>query len=293
MSNYVLSCCSTADLTKEQLDRRNIRHVCFHYCIDGEEHFDDLGESMSYDEFYARMAAGASTRTSQVNISEYVAYFSEFMEQGLDVVHICLSSGLSGTINSARNAALIVGERYPERKLYIVDSFAASTGYGMLVCAAADQRDKGMDAEQLAQWVTDNRLYLNHLFFSTDLSCYVRGGRISKAAAVFGGMLEICPLLYMDEGGHLVMHSKVRTKRKVMRMIVQRMAELAENGENYAGKCFLSHAGCIEDAKNVAAMIQERFPKLDGDVTINSVGTCIGSHTGPGTIAIYFWGRKR
>ena len=293
MKKYVLSCCSTADLTKEQLDKRDIRHVCFHYSVDGTEYMDDLGESMSYDEFYARMAAGAQTATSQVNISEYVAYFSTFLEQGYDIVHVCLSSGLSGTVNSARNAALIVGERYPERDIFIVDSLGASCGYGMLMDAAAELRDKGMDAEQLARWLRENRLFLNHLFFSTDLTSYVRGGRISKTAAVFGGMLEICPLLYMDETGRLVMQSKVRTKKKVMREIVQRMAELAEDGEDYSGKCFLSHSGCREDAEKVAAMIRERFPKLDGEVTINSVGTGIGAHTGPGTVAVFFWGSER
>lgn len=293
MRKYVLSCCSTADLTSEQLEKRDIRHVCFHYSIDGEEHLDDLGKSIPYDEFYARMAAGSLTATSQVNISEYVAYFSEFLEQGLDVVHVCLSSGLSGTINSARNAALIVGERYPERDIFIVDSLCASSGYGMLVDAAANLRDQGMEAEELARWLRENRLFLNHLFFSTDLTSYVRGGRISKTAAVFGGILEICPLLYMDDTGHLVMQSKVRTKKKVIREIVQRMAELAEDGEEYSGKCFLSHSGCPEDAEAVAAMIRERFPRLDGGVTVNSVGTCIGSHTGPGTVAVFFWGQER
>ena len=146
MSDYILSCCSTADLSKEHFNARNISYICFHYFLDNQEYMDDLGESMPFDVFYDRIAKGADTRTSQINISEYVDYFSKFLEQGLDVVHVSLSSGISGTVNSARNAALIVKERYPERKVYIVDSLAASSGYGLLMDAAADKRDEGLSA---------------------------------------------------------------------------------------------------------------------------------------------------
>lgn len=293
MSDYVLSCCSTADLTKEHFEKRDIHYVCFHFAIDGEEYMDDLGESVPFDEFYRRMAEGAETRTSQVNISEYVAYFSEFLEQGKDIVHVCLSSGLSGTVNSARNAALIVKERYPERNIHIVDSLAASSGYGLLMDAAADRRDEGMSAEELVSWLEENKLRLHHWFFSTDLSSYVRGGRISKTAAVFGGILEICPLLNMDALGRLIPRSKVRTKKKVIREIEQRMETGADNGTEYSGKCYICHSACLEDAQAVASLIEERFPKLDGRVEIYNVGTTIGAHTGPGTVALFFWGSER
>ena len=190
MANYVLSCCSTADLSKEHFQSRDIHYVCFHYAMNGKEYLDDLGESMSFEDFYKAMADGADTRTSQVNISEYVEFFSKFLEQGLDVVHVCLSSGISGTINSARNAALVVKERFPERNVYIVDSLGASSGYGLLMDTAATKRDEGLSAEELVQWLEENKLKLHHWFFSTDLTSYVRGGRISKTAAVFGGLLE-------------------------------------------------------------------------------------------------------
>ena len=293
MSEYILSCCSTADLTKEQFKARDIAYVCFHYAIDGEEYMDDLGESMPFDVFYDRIAKGADTRTSQINISEYVAYFSKFLEQGKDVVHVTLSSGISGTVNSARNAALIVKERYPERNVYIVDSLAASSGYGLLMDAAADKRDSGMSAEELVNWLEDNKRKMHHWFFSTDLSTFVRGGRISKTSAVFGGILEICPLLNVDMEGHLTARSKVRTKKKVIGEIVKRMELFAENGLDYSGKCYISHSACLEDAQAVAALIEERFPKLDGKVEIYNVGTTIGSHTGPGTVALFFWGAER
>ena len=293
MSDYVLSCCSTADISREHLDARNISFVCFHYAVDGAEYRDDLGRSMSFDEFYDRMSKGADTRTSQVNISEYAAYFSDILAQGKDIVHVCLSSGLSGTVNSARNAALIAREWYPERSIYIIDSLGASSGYGLLMDMAADKRDEGLSAAELAEWIEDTKLRINHWFFSTDLTSYVKGGRISKAAAVFGGMLEICPLLNMDDKGRLIPRAKVRTKKKVIREIVQKMEQHAEGGTDYSGKCYISQSACIEDAKAVAKLIEERFPSLDGKVLINHVGTAIGANTGPGTVALFFVGDTR
>lgn len=293
MGNYILSCCSTADLTKEHFESRDINYVCFHFAIDGVEHIDDLGQSMPFDEFYGRMSQGADTRTSQVNISEYVDYFSAFAERGLDIVHVCLSSGLSGTINSARNAALIIRERYPDCNIYILDSLGASSGYGLIMDALADKRDEGMSAVELAGWFEENKLRMHHWFFSTDLSAYVRGGRISKTAAVFGGLLEICPLLNMDNLGHLVPRAKIRGKKKVISEIVKAMEQNADNGTDYDGKCYISNSACYEDARTVADLIEARFPKLNGRVEIYSVGTTIGSHTGPGTVALFFWGKER
>ncbi len=293
MSNYVLTCCSTADLTREHFEAIGVPFVCFHYAVDGKEYMDDLGESMSYDNFYARVAAGARTRTAQVNIDEYCAFFTPFLEKGMDIVHVSLSSGLSGTVNSARNAAAIMMDQFPDRKVLIVDSLGASSGYGLLIDTAAKKRDEGLSAQELAAWIEENKLKLHHWFFSTDLSCYVRGGRISKAAAVFGGMLEICPLLNMNNEGKLTPRAKIRTKKKVIREIVNRMEQCARDGLEYDGKCYISMSACIEDAEAVAALIEARFPKLDGHVEINNVGTCIGSHTGPGTVALFFWGSER
>lgn len=293
MGNYVLSCCSTADLTKEHFDARDIKYVCFHFAIDGAEYIDDLGATIPFEEFYKRIADGAETKTSQVNISEYVDFFTPFLEEGKDIVHVCLSSGISGTINSARNAASILKERYPDRKIYIIDSLGASSGYGLLMDTAATKRDEGFAAGELAKWIEDNKLRLHHWFFSTDLSTYVRGGRISKTAAVFGGLLEICPLLNMDNLGRLIPRAKIRTKKRVIKEIVTRMEQDAQDGLDYSGKCFISQSACMEDARAVADLVEEKFPKLNGKVQIYSVGTTIGAHTGPGTVALFFWGCER
>ena len=293
MSDYVLSCCSTADLTHEHFESRDIHYICFHYFLDEKEYPDDLGQSVPFDQFYDAMSKGADTRTAQVSIGEYVDYFTPFLEQGKDIVHVSLSSGLSGTVNAARNAALIVKERFPERNVYVVDSLGASSGYGLLMDRAADKRDEGLSAEELAKWVEENRLKVHHWFFSTDLSFYVKGGRVSKTAAFFGGMLDICPLLNMDNLGRLIPRYKIRTKKKVIKTIVDKMEECARDGLDYDGKCYICNSACFEDARQVADLVEARFPKLNGKVEIYDIGTTIGSHTGPGTVALFFWGSER
>ena len=293
MSDYIISCCSTADLSKEHFEKRDIHYVCFHYFLNGTEYPDDLGQSISFPDFYKAMTDGAETKTSQVNVSEYVDFFTPFLEQGRDILHVCLSSGLSGTINSARSAAEILAPQYPDRKIYIVDSLGASSGYGLIMETLADKRDGGMDVDTLHTWVEENKLRMHHWFFSTDLTFYVKGGRISKAAGWFGGILKICPLLNMGNLGRLIPRTKIRGKKKVIEEAVNRMEQFAEGGLDYSGKCFISQSECYEDARAVADLVEEKFKNLNGRVVINYVGTTIGSHTGPGTVALFFWGAER
>jgi len=293
MADYCLSCCSTVDLTPEHMRARDIRYVCFHFSLDGVEYPDDMGVSMSSEELFRRMSAGAETKTSQVGVAGYLAYFESMLREGKDILHVTLSTGLSGTYNSACIARNILAESYPQRKIYIVDSLGASSGYGLMMETLADMRDAGKTLDELYQWIEANKLRMHHWFFSTDLSFYVRGGRISKAAGMVGTMLNICPLLNMDQTGHLTPREKVRGKRNVIKRIVEKMAEHAENGTAYSGKCFLCQSLCMEDAKAVAALVEEQFPNLNGPVRIFPIGTTIGSHTGPGTIALFFWGDER
>lgn len=293
MSEYILSCCSTADLSKEHFDERNIKYICFHYKLNGADYPDDLGQSIPFEEFYKRMDSGEDTRTSQINVTEYLEYFESFLSEGKDILHLTLSSGISGSYNSAINAAKIAKERYPERKIYIVDSLAASSGYGLLMDRLADLRDGGMDITELKDWAEENKLRLHHWFFSSDLKFFIKGGRVSKTAGTVGTILGICPLLNVDNEGHLIARAKIRTKKKVIREIVKRMEEFAEDGYDYSGKCYISQSACVEDANAVAGLVEELFPKLNGKVLVNYIGTTIGSHTGPGTVALFFWGKKR
>ena len=293
MSDYVISCCSTADLSKEHFEKIDVHYCCFHYEMDGVQYLDDLGQSMDFDVFYQRMTDGAMTKTSQINADEYEEYFAQFLSQGKDILHLTLSSGISGTFNSANLAKALLEDKYPDRKIYVIDSLAASYGYGLLVDHLAAMRDSGATIDELAAWVEEHKLNLNHWFFSSDLTFFIRGGRISKAAGAVGTVLNICPLMNVDFEGRLIPRYKIRTKKKVIQAIVDKMAEQAEGGTDYSGKCFISHSACEEDAKAVAALVEERFPNLNGRVLINSIGTTIGSHTGPGTVALFFWGQKR
>lgn len=293
MNEYILSCCSTADLSAGHFHDRSISYICFHYELDGIQYMDDLGQSMPFDQFYAAMANGADTRTSQINVEEYCSYFEPFLKEGKDILHLSLSSGISGSINSAMVARDALSEQYPERRIYIVDSLAASSGYGLLMDRLADLRDEGKSLKEVYEWALANRLKLNHWFFSTDLTFYIKGGRISKASGFIGGMLNICPLLNVNHLGQLIPRYKIRTKRKVIHTVVDKMEECIAEGRGYTGKCYISHSACYEDARAVADLIEERFPHLDGEVLINSVGTTIGSHTGPGTVAVFFWGNER
>ena len=293
MADYILSCCSTADLSREHFESRDIKYLCFHFYLDGEHYYDDLGQSIPFDKFYQAMVDGADTKTSQLNVEEYTEYFEGYLKEGKDVVHVTLSSGLSGAYNSARIAAEDLREKYPERELYVVDSLGAASGFGLIMDKAADLRDSGMSAKELVEWIENNRLRLHHWFFSTDLTFFVKGGRVSKVSGWFGTALKICPLLNVDLNGKLVARQKVRTKPRVIEEIVKKMEEFADGGNAYTDKCYICHSACEDDAKAVAALIEEKFPNLNGKVLINSIGTTIGSHTGPGTVALFFWGDKR
>ncbi len=291
MGDYILSCCSTADLTREHYQKRNIQVANFSFELDGKTYVDDGSYPLSG--FYKAMEQGAMTKTSQVNMEGYIDHFTPFLEAGKDILHLTLSSGISGTINSANLAAEELRERYPDRKIYILDSYAASAGYGLLMDTLADLRDEGMSLEDLKTWAEEHRLDVNHWFFTTDLTYLVRGGRVSKAAGVFGGALKICPLLNVDYLGRLIARSKLRGKNAVIKATAAKMLENAENGAEYDGKCYISQAACMEDAKDLVTAIEVLIPAMKGKIEIFDIGTTIGSHTGPGTVALFFFGKKR
>ena len=293
MSSFVLTCCSTVDLPKEYLDARQIPYVCFHFNIDGMEYPDDLGQSMPFDQFYAKIQAGAMPTTSLVNTQQFLAFFEPILKEGRDILHLSFSSGLSGSYASAIIARDELTARYPERKLVVVDSLGASSGYGLMIDTLADMRDAGASLDETAAWIEMHKLNMHHWFFSTDLTHYKRGGRISPTAFVIGSLLNIFPLMNMDDGGHLTPRFKINGKKRVMREMVKQMETHAENGLDYSKKCFISNSACMEDAQSVAALVESTFPKLNGKVMINSVGTVVGSHTGPGTVALFFWGDSR
>ena len=293
MDDFVLSCCSPADLSKERFDARNIKYLCFHFSLDGVEYPDDLGATVPPKELYERMLAGETSKTSQPSAGEYIEFFEQFLSEGKDILHITLSTGISGAFNSAKVAAEEMREKYPDRTIYVVDSLGASSGYGLIMETLADLRDKGHGIEDLHEWIMKHRLSMNHWFFSTDLTFYIRGGRVSKTSGFFGNMLGICPLLNMDNLGRLIPREKVLGKKRVIRRTVEKMVENAVNGTDYVGKVFICHSECLEDAQRIAELVKEKFPKMKGEPEIFPIGATIGSHTGPGTVSLFFWGKVR
>lgn len=293
MQPYILSCCSIVDLTPERLAQRDIVFAPFHFTLNGVEHTDDMGVSLSSNDFYQSMYDGATVSTSQVNVEEYLQYFRPYLEAGKDILHLALSSGLSGSFNSARIAAETLRDEFPERKIYIVDTLGASAGAGLLVDAVADQRDSGATIDEAYHWVEENKLRLHYWFTASDLTWFIKGGRISKAAGWFGTALKICPVLNVDIMGRLVPRFKIRGKQHSLKELVNQMIEHADGGTNYSGKCFISNSACYDDAQFVAKEIEKTFPHLNGPVQISNIGTTIGSHCGPGTVALFFWGDPR
>ncbi len=291
--SYVLSCCSTVDLSKEHLEKLNISYTCFHFILDGVDYPDDLGVTVPFDVFYSKLKNGSDSKTSQISVGEYEDYFKSLLDNGEDVLHVSLSSGISGSYRSACTAADMLREQYPDRKIYVVDSLAASSGYGLLMDELAKKRDEGMSIDELKDWVEENKLRLHHWFFSSDLTFFVKGGRVSKVSGMIGGVFEICPLLNVSNEGKLIPRAKIRTKKKVITEIVNRMLACADGKKNYNGKVYMCNSDCYDDAKAVADLVKDNFKNIDGDVLINNIGTVIGSHTGPGTVALFFWGDKR
>lgn len=289
MQDYKITCCSTCDLTAEHLKSLGVEFAKYHYIIDGVDYKDDLFVSSSPESFYGAIAAGALPTTSQVTPEELLELWSPILAQGHDILHIEFSSGLSGGYASALSAQEEVKKHYPARKVVVVDSLCASSGYGLLVDKAVELKAGGMGLEELAAWLEENKLRLRHWFFSTNLQHFKRGGRISGPAATIGSLLKICPVMDVNCRGKLIIRKKVTGKKKAIKEMFEQMYAQAEGGAGYDGKCFISHSDVIADARELADLIHAGFPKLNGSVEIDNIGTVIGSHTGPGTVALFFF----
>lgn len=293
MSDYLISCESTADMPLSFFRERNVGFVCFHYEMNGQTYTDDIYQSTTPQEFFGKLKAGAQARTSQVGTGEYVDFWEPYLKQGLDILHVALSTGISGTYNSACLAADELAPKYPERKIRVIDSLCASAGFGLLVELMADKRDEGMSFDELAEWTEVHKMNVNQWFFVSDLDCLKRGGRVSATSALIATALKICPVMNVNFEGKLIPREKIRTKKKAIVRLVDDMMERVENGAAYTGRCTISHSDCLEDAQEVARLVGEKIPALKGKVEISDIGTVIGAHTGPGTVALFFMGDTR
>ena len=291
--SFILSCESTVDLPYSYVSGRNIPVLFYSYLVDGQEYIDDMGrDPEALPHFYEMLKNGALPSTSQLNTFQYTEFFEELLEKG-DLLHIAFGSGMTGSVKNAMEAAEALREKYPERRLIVVDSLCSSSGYGLLVDMAADMRDRGDSMETIAAWVEQNRNKVHHQFFSTDLKYFRRSGRVSGAAATVGAILSICPIMRLDDKGRIIAYDKVRGKKNAIRETLRTMETHVQDGVNYAGKCFICHSNCPTEAEETKAAVQARFPHIAGDIRICDICTIIASHCGPGTVAVFFMGDER
>ena len=292
-TKFILSCESTVDMPYSYMEKRNIPVLFYQYNVDGFDYQDDmLRDPEALNRFYQFLAQGKIPKTSQVNESEYEQYLASLLEKG-DVLHIAFGSGMTRSVENAKVAAELLRRQYPDRQLVIVDSTCSSSGYGMLVDYAADLRDEGKTIDETASWVLENCHRIHHQFFSTELDYYRKSGRMSGPAAMIGTVLNICPIMRLNDQGKIIAYDKVRGKKKAIMRTIDTMEAHAEGGTQYAGKCFISHSKCREDAELTKRLLKERFPLIQGDIPIYDIGTIIASHCGPGTVAVYFVGDLR
>jgi possible spore protein yitS len=289
MDHYVLSCCSTMDLRKGWAEEHGVNLVYAKFFLEGEAYQDDFYASISQAILFERMLSGEKSQTTQVNTEEYIDSFRKYLEKGQDIFHICLSSGVSGTYNSCHIAKDILLEEFPERKIEIVDSLMASSGYGLLVDKAYELKEKGLDMQSLRTEVEKWRNRLHGYFFTSDLRFFIQGGRVSKAAGFIGGLLKICPVLKITEEGTLKPIEKARGKKQAIENILSKMEK---EGYIPSEKCFISHSACLEDAKKLLERIEERFHP-EGGIEIFDIGGTIACHTGPGTVSSFFFGKEK
>ena len=290
MSDFVILTDSSADLSEDMVRKLDVQVLPLGFLLDGRAYrnFPDNRE-MDPHLFYERLRGGELATTNAVNVAQYTEALEPLLQAGRDVLVLAFSSGLSTTYNSSRLAVEELSARYPDRKLYTVDTLCASLGQGLLVWYAARERDRGHSIEEVRDWVEDRKLNLCHQFTVDDLHFLKRGGRISGATAVVGSMLHIKPVLHVDDEGHLISIGKARGRQASLKALVDRMEETAIDSGSLT--VFISHGDCLEDARTVAEMVKERFGVQD--VYINYVGPVIGAHSGPGTLALFYMGTER
>lgn len=287
MSNFCISTSSTSDLPADYTLKHNIPVIKYNYTIGQNEYKDG---DMDPKTFFDLERDGQMPSTSQLTPDEISQVFEGILSAGQDLLHIEFSSGLSGSYNNIKLVADEMRVKYPDRKLYTVDSLCASLGLGLLVDYAVNMRDSGKSIEETAKWVETNKLSLNHWFTVDSLSHLRRGGRVTGATAFVGNLLHIKPVLNVNYQGHLIPREKEQGRKRALKCMLEKMGEYIYKPEGQ--HIFISHGDDIEAAQRLASMIREKFPQV-GEIMISPLGAVIGAHAGPGTIALFFMGRTR
>ena len=290
MREYVIMTDSCCDLTDHMARELGLTVVPLTVHIDGHDYPNMLdGSAISFEDFYGKIRSGVLATTSAANVGQFQEAMRPILAEGKDIVSINFSSALSTTYQSACIAAQDMKEEFPDANIYVVDSLSASLRQGLLLYLAAHKKQEGLSAQELVQWVEDNKLHIDHWFTVDDLNYLKRGGRISAATAAIGTMLSIKPVMHMDNEGHLVAVGKARGRKAALKALADSMESTMLPGRNET--IFISHGDSLEDAEYLANLVRERTGVQD--IVINYVGPVIGAHSGPGTIALFFWGSER
>lgn len=280
---------SACDLKREYIDKNNIALLSLILNLEGQAIKDDLGKSLSYEEFYNKMRHGATPTTSQINAHDFEEEFTKYIKNGDSIIYISISSSLSGTFNSANIARNNIIEEYPEAKIELVDSSSVSMGQGLLVLKACEMRDNGASIDEIVEWLEENKRKVIHSILIDDLNHLKRGGRISGATATIGSLLNIKPSAYLDDEGKLVQGEKIKGKKKALRFLANEVKERAVETENEV--LYICHGDCLEEAEALRNIILQEVKFKD--VIINYVGNVVGAHAGPGVLAAIFLGKNR
>ncbi len=286
--DYVIFTDSACDIKPEILREWGVDYRALFLHFDGDENLLS-NDDITPEEFYTKMKAGGIAKTSAVNSEQFAEGFEEYLKRGIDVLYIGFSSGLSTTYNSARIASLELQEKYPERKIIVIDTLAASAGEGLMIYLAVKKKGEGASIDEVAKYIEDIKFNISIWFTVDDLVYLKRGGRVSAAAAFFGNMLGIKPVLHMDNEGHLVPVEKVRGRKTAIETLAKKFDELATDKEN--NTIFISHASCPSDAEKLSDMFFTKYG-IKAEI-ITDVGPVIGAHSGPGTLALFFIGKER
>ncbi|HIR93543.1 MAG TPA: DegV family protein [Candidatus Egerieimonas intestinavium] len=289
MKDFVITTDNTADLPYSYYKENGLEYMYLTYNLDGQVYGKE--NELPSKEFYARMRGGSMPTTSQINSEDAKEVWLPYLREGKAILHLAFSSGLSGSCNSARLAAEDLKEEHPEYEIIVIDSLCASLGEGLFVHKAVELKREGKSMEEIAQWLEEHKLNFCHVFTVDDLHHLYRGGRVSRATAVLGSMINIKPLLHVDDEGHLVAVGKVRGRKRSLAALVDMMEERLGSYKGKNTEIFISHGDCQEDAEYVAALVKERYGIEK--VLINTIGATIGAHAGPGTVALFFLGDKR
>lgn len=289
MNNYIITTDTTTDLPEDYIKKHDLGIMSLTYTLEGTTYSKD--NPLDVRLFYEKMRNGSMPTTSQVNPENAKNIFLPYLKDGYDILHIAFSSGLSGSYNSTRIAAEELSEEFPDRKITIIDSLAASLGEGLLVHKAVMLKEQGADLDTVADWVEQNKLHIVHNFTVDDLFHLHRGGRVSKATAILGTMINVKPILHVDDEGHLIALSKVRGRKKSLQALVNSMEQQMGAYRSQNDIVFISHGDSLADAQYVADLVKQRFGIES--FLINYVGPTIGAHSGPGTIALFYMGDYR